>query len=80
MKDREDCLHLSSKLWYFYADLQESLGTFEEAKTVYERMMDLKVASPQTILNYCAFLENNYYFEESFRVYERALALFEWPH
>ena len=73
-------MHLSIKLWNFYADLQECLGTFEQAKIVYERMMDLKVASPQNVLNYCAFLEKNEYFEESFRIYERALNLFEWPH
>ena len=79
-RDRESCLHLNTKLWYFYVDLQENLGTFEDAKKAYERMMDLKVASPTQILNYCSFLERNYYFEESFRVYERALSLFEWPH
>ena len=79
-KEREDSLHLWLKLWNFYADLQESLGTFDQAKLVYDRMMDLKVATPQTVLNYCSFLEKNYYFEESFRVYERALSLFNWPH
>jgi hypothetical protein len=52
LKDRDNSLHLSPKVWYFYADLQESIGSFEEAKVVYERMMDLKVASPNTILNY----------------------------
>ncbi|CAI2386696.1 unnamed protein product [Moneuplotes crassus] len=79
-KEREDSLHLSTKLWYFYVDLQENFGTFEDAKKAYERMMDLKVASPQTILNYCAFLERHYYFEESFRIYERSLSIFDWPH
>ena len=79
-KERDESLHLCLKLWNFYADLQESIGTFEQAKLVYDRMMDLKVATPQTVLNYCSFLEKNYYFEESFRVYERALVLFNWPH
>mmetsp|Transcript_31583 Transcript_31583/g.36054 ORF Transcript_31583/g.36054 Transcript_31583/m.36054 type:complete len:80 (-) Transcript_31583:59-298(-) len=51
-KNREDCLHLCIKLWNFYADLQESLGSFEDTKLVYDRMMDLKVASPQNVLNY----------------------------
>lgn len=78
--EREDSLHFWLKLWNFYADLQESIGTFDQAKLVYDRMMDLKVATPQTVLNYCSFLERNYYFEESFRIYERALSLFNWPH
>jgi pre-mRNA-splicing factor SYF1 len=63
-REREEFLHLSIKLWNFYADLQESLGTFEQAKAVYDRMMGLKVASPQTVLNYCNFLEKHYYYEE----------------
>jgi len=78
--DRENSLHMSPKIWFFFADLQESIGSFDEAKLVYERMMDLKVATPHTILNYCAFLEKHYYFEESFRIYERSLSVFQWPH
>lgn len=30
-----------------YADLEESLGTFESAKAVYTRMLELRVANPQ---------------------------------
>jgi len=43
-------------------------------------MIDLKIATPQVILNYCDFLERNHYFEDTFRVYEQAISLFTWPH
>lgn len=49
-------LHRSSKLWAFYADLEESLGTLESACAVYDKMLDLKVATPQIILNYALML------------------------
>ena len=43
-------------------------------------MMDLKIANPQNILNYASFLQKNNYYEESFRVYERAINMLSWPH
>lgn len=33
----------------------------------------------QIIVNYAAFLEENKYFEESFKVYERGVDLFSFP-
>lgn len=49
--------HRSSKLWSFYADLEESLGTLESACAVYDKMLELKVATPQIILNYALMLQ-----------------------
>ena len=69
----------SLKLWSFYVDLVESLGTIEEAKAVYDKIMELRIANAQIIVNYAAFLEENEYFEESFRVYERGVELFTYP-
>lgn len=40
----------------------------DSAKAVYDRIMELKIANAQTIVNYAAFLEENKYFEESFKV------------
>ena len=37
-----DTLH-PRRLWCMYADLEESLGTLDSTKAVYERMIDLKV-------------------------------------
>lgn len=50
-------MHRSSKLWSFYADLEESLGTLESACAVYDKMLELKVATPQIILNYALMLQ-----------------------
>ena len=72
-------LHKSIKLWSMFADLEESFGTFESAKRVYENIIELRIASPQIIINYGLFLEENKFFEEAFRVYEKGIALFKWP-
>lgn len=69
----------SLRLWSFYIDLEESVGTLETTKDVYDKVMDLKIANPQTIVNFGTFLEENQYFEESFKVYERGIELFGWP-
>jgi pre-mRNA-splicing factor SYF1 len=52
------------KLWAFYADLEESVGTVESTKAVYDRILELKIATPQIIINYASFLEEHNYFEE----------------
>ncbi|KAJ3111120.1 pre-mRNA-splicing factor syf1 [Phlyctochytrium bullatum] len=72
-------LFKSLKLWSFYVDLEESIGTVETAKAVYNRIMDLKIATPQIILNCAGFLEENKYFEESYKAYERGIELFGYP-
>jgi pre-mRNA-splicing factor SYF1 len=61
-------LFKSLKLWSFYVDLEESIGTVESAKQVYDKVMELRIANAQIIVNYAAFLEENQYFEDSFRV------------
>ena len=43
-------------------------------------MLDLKVATPQTVLNYGALLCEAKFFEEAFRAYERGVQLFRYPH
>jgi pre-mRNA-splicing factor SYF1 len=73
-------LHKSLKIWSKYADLEESYGTFKSCKAVYDRIIDLKIATPQIIMNYAIFLEENNYFEEAFKAYEKGIALFKWPN
>lgn len=68
------------KLWSLYVDLEEEHGNFDSTKAVYERIIDLKLATPNVILNYAAFMEEHNYFEESFRAFERGVALFKWPY
>lgn len=72
-------LFKSLKLWSFYSDLEESVGSVESAKAVYDKIMELKIANAQTIVNYATFLEENKYYEESFKVYERGIEVFNFP-
>lgn len=73
-------LYKSLKVWSMYADLEESFGTFKTCKAVYERIIDLKICTPQIIINYALFLEEHNYFEEAYRAYEKGIALFKWPN
>jgi pre-mRNA-splicing factor SYF1 len=91
-------LFKSLKLWSFYVDLEESIGTVETTKAVYDKILELRIANAQVggvsylnfsiliisiylkiIVNYAQFLEENKYFEESFKVYERGVELFTFP-
>ncbi|KAF5396790.1 XPA binding protein 2 [Paragonimus heterotremus] len=73
-------LHKSLRLWTLYTDLEESFGTFETTKAAYDQMIDLRIATPQIIMNYALFLEELNYFEEAFKAYEKGVALFRWPN
>ncbi|KFY80142.1 hypothetical protein V499_00899 [Pseudogymnoascus sp. VKM F-103] len=72
-------IHKSWKLWSFYVDLVESVSTLEETRNIYERIFELRIATPQTVVNYANLLEESKYFEESFKIYERGLDLFSYP-
>ena len=72
-------VHKSWKLWSFYVDLVESVSTLEETRKVYDRIFELRIATPQTVVNYANLLEENKYHEESFKIYERGLDLFNYP-
>ncbi|KAJ9074052.1 pre-mRNA-splicing factor syf1 [Entomophthora muscae] len=69
----------SLKLWSFYVDLEESVGTLESTRAVYDHILDLKIANPQIIVNYANYLEEQGYHEDSFKIYERGLELFKYP-
>ncbi|POS84461.1 TPR-like protein, partial [Erysiphe pulchra] len=72
-------VHKSWKLWSFYVDLVESVSTLTETRKIYERIFELRIATPQTVVNYANLLEENHYYEESFKIYERGLDLFSYP-
>lgn len=44
-----------------------SLGTLEGTKAAYEAVLDLRIATPQLVLNYAALLQEHKFFEEAFR-------------
>lgn len=48
--------------------LEESVLHPQSTKAVYDRILDLRIATPQIIINYGLFLEEHSYFEESFKV------------
>ncbi|MEN2500487.1 MAG: Pre-mRNA-splicing factor SYF1 [Marteilia pararefringens] len=73
-------LHKDLKLWSLYADMEETLGTFETCRAVYESILHSGISTPQIIINFAQFLTENNYFEESFRVFEKGLAIFKWPY
>ena len=56
------------------------IAATQTTKAVYNRIIDLKIATPKIILNFALILEEKNYFEEAFKAYERGVALFKWPH
>lgn len=60
-------VHRSLRLWNLLVDLEETLGSLESTKAAYYRMMDQRIATPQTILNFALLLQEHKYFEEAFR-------------
>ncbi|KJH51924.1 HAT repeat protein [Dictyocaulus viviparus] len=72
-------VHKSLRVWSMYADLEESFGTLDSCRAVYDRILDLRIATPQIVINYAMFLEEHDYFEYAFKAYERGIALFKWP-
>ena len=79
-KDAGGSLSNNIRAWSLYIDLLENFSTFEDTKWAYERLLDLKIATPETVLNFASFLQRNNFFEESYRVFERAVQIFKWPH
>ena len=50
-------LHRSLRVWSLYVDLEEGLDNLEATRAIYERILDLRIATPQIIINYAYFLE-----------------------
>lgn len=63
----QERLYRSLRLWSLLVDLEESLGDLASTRAVYETVLDLKIATPQIVLNYAAFLQESKYWEDSFR-------------
>jgi pre-mRNA-splicing factor SYF1 len=72
-------LRHTQRVWSLYLDLEESLGTLETVRAAYEAAMAIRVVTPANVLNFAAYCEEKGYFEESFRAFERGVALFPWP-
>ena len=72
-------VHKSWKLWSFYVDLVESVSSLDDTKKIYDRIFELRIATPQTVVNYANLLEESDYHEDAFKIYERGLDLFTYP-
>ena len=70
----------SLRLWNLLLDLEESLGTLQTTKDAYNRLIEIKVASPAHIMNFASYLTEKKYHEECFTAYERGLEMFSFPH
>ena len=44
-----------------------------------QRISELRVANTQIIVNCVSFLEENKFFEETFKIYEKGVKLFTFP-
>lgn len=73
-------LHRSLKLWCFYADLMETHGSPESTCAVYDRMHELGIITPLLVLRHASLLQEHKRFEDAFRVYERGVRTFKYPH
>lgn len=72
-------LYKNVKIWNFYLDMEENIGTLETVRAAYDRVFDLKIVTLAMVLNYSKFLLKYHFFEESFKVYERAVSMFNFP-
>jgi pre-mRNA-splicing factor SYF1 len=71
------------KLWHLVIDVEESV--YGESKpdlvrTIYDAMMEHRVVTVQSILNYAQFEKDRFLFEKAAQVLERGISLFSWPH
>jgi len=57
-KETTESIGMSLKLWTLYVDMEHNFGTMETIKAAYKRMIELKVITPQILLNYAAFLQS----------------------
>jgi len=79
-KSSSNRLYKSKRVWSLYLDLEENLGTLVTTRAAYDRVMELRVATVRHVLNYADLLIENKFFEDSFKVYEKGVELFTWPH
>ena len=47
------------RAWSLYIDLLENCGEFEDTKWAYERIIEAKIATAETILNFTGFLQRS---------------------
>ena len=76
---RESFESYNVQIWSLYLDLEQNSGSFETLSDAYRRVINLKVIIPYMLIDYTNLLEKNRFFEESFKIFEMGIGLFEWP-
>ncbi|KAL9383964.1 hypothetical protein Peur_024287 [Populus x canadensis] len=73
-------------VWCEWAEMEIRHQNFKGAlellsplEAIYERIVDLRIATPQIIINYAWLLQEHKYFEDAFKVYERGVRIFKHP-
>lgn len=75
-----DSLGKSLKLWNFLIDSEEARGASSACESAYERLLQLRLAQPQHIINYALFREDVLSdMDGAFKIYERGIELFNYP-
>ena len=80
ISDAHQRLHRSLTIWNAYLDLEETRGASAAIEAAYERLLQLRVAQPQHVINYAFWLEDDQKnLDGAFRVYERGIEMFGYP-
>ena len=75
-----DSLGKSLKMWNFLIDSEEARGVSAACESAYERLLQLRLAQPQHVINYALFREEVLSdLDGAFKVYERGIELFNYP-
>lgn len=75
-----DGLGKSLELWNFLIDAEEASGVVSSCEAAYERLLQLRLAKPQHIINYALFREEVLSdIDGAFKIYERGIELFNYP-
>ncbi|KAF5199505.1 Pre-mrna-splicing factor syf1 [Thalictrum thalictroides] len=61
-------------------DLVKNIGTSEPTCTVYDQILDLKIATPQIICDYARKLEEQNFLKGAFEIYEEGVKMLKNPH
>lgn len=79
--------HRSAAFWNYFLDHLEALDLSSDAdpglvgkiSAAYQRLIELKLATAQSFINYSDFLTRKGLTEKAFAVYERGIAAISWP-
>ena len=51
-----------------FSTAERDFSQVDKCRAVYDRILDLRIATPQIVVNFSSFLEEHNYFEHAFKV------------